>query len=181
MTAAVAPYRWSLDEFVRAWEAGVFSERAELIDGEVWPVPIGNWHGDTAARVLRALPNDDYRVTTASLPTADSLPDPDCWVRRASARGVRRLSERLWSWEPTDVVLVVEVADETLEHDLGVKAELYAGAGYPCYWVIAHEGVYEHREPSDAGFRSRLLHRPGEEVVDYSGGRIAVDDLLAPA
>jgi hypothetical protein len=181
VTVAVVPYRWRLEEFLRAWEAGVFAERVELIDGEVWPVPIGTWHGDTAARVVRALPNGDHLVTTASLPTSGSLPDPDCWVRRGAAGAVRQLSGRLWSWSPEDVVLVVEVADETVELDLGAKAALYAGAGYPCYWVVGRDGIYAHLDPSDAGSRTRRLHRPGEAVtVTYAGTEVEVDDLLAP-
>jgi hypothetical protein len=179
MTAVVSPHRWQLEEFVRAWEAGVFTDRVELIDGEIWPVPIGTWHGDAAARLLRALPDGDHLVTTSSLPTAGSLLDPDCWVRRAGARGVSQLSPPLWVWAPHDVVLVVEVSDETVEQDLGVKARLYARAGYPVYWVVTREGVYEHRDPSEAGYRARYLRRPGDWLpVDYASSRLAVTDLL---
>lgn len=182
MAVASTPYRWRLEEFVRAWEAGVFHARAELVDGEVWPVPIGTWHGDTAAKVLRALPNDQHLVTTASLPTADSLPDPDCWVRVATARPVAQLSERLTAWSPSDVVLVVEVADETIDQDLGPKAALYARGGYPCYWAVTRDGIYDHTEPSEGGYRTRVLHRPGERLtVTYADINLAVNELLAPA
>ena len=43
MSSTVAPYRWSVSEFLRAWEAGAFDNRVELINGEVWPVVIGDW------------------------------------------------------------------------------------------------------------------------------------------
>lgn len=37
-------------EIVReAWEAGAFDHRVELVEGEVWPVVIGDWHGETLA------------------------------------------------------------------------------------------------------------------------------------
>lgn len=180
MTTAATAYRWRLEEFIRAWEADVFVARAELVDGEVWPVSIGTWHGDTAARVLRALPNGDHQVTTSSLPTGSSLPDPDCWVRPASAQPRRRLSDRVCEWSPADVVLVVEVADETLEQDLGAKSVLYARAGYRCYWVVTHEGVYEHTDPTEVGYQVRHLRRPGESLNVYAGREIAVADLVAP-
>lgn len=181
MAVASTPYRWRLEEFLRAWEAGVFDGRTELVDGEVWPVPIGSWHGDTAARVVRVLPNHDHLVTTASLPTAGSLPDPDCWVRNAAAQPAARLSERLVSWSPADVLLVVEIADETIDQDLGPKAGLYARAGYRCYWAVTRHGVYVHTDPSDAGYRTRVLHPPGEHVrVPYASTEIPVNDLLAP-
>lgn len=180
VTTVATAYRWRLEEFLRAWEANVFVGRTELIDGEVWSVPIGTWHGDTAAKVLRALPDGGYVVTTSSLPTGGSLPDPDCWVRAKAADPVRQLSERLFEWNASDVVLVVEIADETLEQDLGAKAVLYARAGYPRYWVVTRDGVYEHEEPTEVGYRVRHLRRPGESlVVDYAGTQVAVDDLVA--
>jgi hypothetical protein len=182
MAVAPTPYRWRLEEFVRAWEAGVFESRTELIDGEVWPVPIGTWHGVTAARVIRALPNDDHLVTAESLPTVGSLPDPDCWVRPATAQPTAPLSERLNTWSPGDVLLVVEIADETLDQDLGPKAILYGQAGYRCYWAVTRHGVYVHTDPSDAGYRTRVLHPPGDGLpVPYAGIEIAVDDLLSPS
>lgn len=122
------PDHWRLEEFVLAWEAGAFQGRVELIDGAVWSVPIGQWHGDTSGRVLRAVPNKRFTVTTSSLPAGDSLPDPDCWVRRAEATPLAQVSRRLPRWSPTDVLLVVEVSDETLEHDLGRRAALIGPA-----------------------------------------------------
>ncbi|MGI8873159.1 MAG: hypothetical protein ACR2KP_02300 [Egibacteraceae bacterium] len=32
---ARADYRFTVEEFVRAWEAGAFSQRVELVDGQV--------------------------------------------------------------------------------------------------------------------------------------------------
>lgn len=86
MVVTTYAYRWSLDEFLLAWEAGAFDDRAELIEGEVWAVPIGPWHGRTSGRVVRALPNDRFEVVLSSLPAGDSLPDPDLL---GAARGRR--------------------------------------------------------------------------------------------
>lgn len=181
MTSHATAYQWRLEEFVKAWEADVFVERAELIDGEVWPVPIGTWHGDVAAGVLRALPNRDHQVSTSSLPTGGSLPDPDCWVRPSSAQPRRQLSDRLWEWAAADIALVVEISDETVEQDLGTKAVMYARAGYQCYWVVTRDGVYEHSGPSEVGYQVRNLRRPGDGLtVPYVGAEIAVEDLLGP-
>lgn len=173
-------YRWTTREFLRAWEAGVFEQRVELVDGEVWPVPIGLWHGDTTARLLRALPNDRFVVTTSSLPTSGSVPDPDCWVRASEAAPASAVSLRLAAWRADDVLLVVEVGDETVDADLGVKARLYAAAGYQVYWVVTRNGVVEHTEPSLAGYRAVSSFAPGDEVpVRYAGKALRVADLLA--
>src|SRR5688500_4385177 len=118
MSEAALVYRWSRSEFLRAWEAGAFDHRVELVNGEVWPVVIGYWHGDTVGQVMAALPRDGVRVTTMSLPTGESLPDPDCWVRRAGAEPVDKLGSKIAVWAPEDVLLVVEVSDETMLYDL---------------------------------------------------------------
>ena len=77
MTQSVETYRWSPSEFLRAWEAGAFDHRVELIEGEVWPVVIGPWHGKTNVRLMRMLPEVGVEITMATLPSGESLPDPD--------------------------------------------------------------------------------------------------------
>src|ERR1043165_7564168 len=129
MSQAALSYHWSRDAFVRAWGAGAFDNRVELVDVEVWPVVIGSWHGDTVGQLMASLPRAGVRLTTSTLPTGASLPDPDCWVRRADAEAVGTLGSRLHVWDPADVLLVVEVSDETVIQDLEIKARLYGRAG----------------------------------------------------
>jgi Uma2 family endonuclease len=179
MTRPVLAYRWSRSEFVRAWEAGAFDHRVELVDGEIWPVVIGSWHGDTVGQLMASLPRSGVRVTTATLPTGESLPDPDCWVRRADAEPIGTVGSRLSVWAAADVLLVVEVADETTIQDLNVKARLYGQAGYPVYWVVTQEAIYEHTGPISTGYRTRVEYRLGERIpVSYAGTDLAVDDLI---
>ncbi|MFC4107895.1 Uma2 family endonuclease [Micromonospora zhanjiangensis] len=180
MTQPVLAYRWSQSEFVRASEAGAFDHRVELVEGEIWPVVIGSWHGETVAQVLALLPRTGARLTTASLPTGGSLPDPDCWVRRADAEPIGTVGARLSVWDASDVLLVVEVADETMIQDLNVKTRLYGRAGYPVYWVVTQEAVYEHTGPISSGYRTRTEYLRGERIpVPYVATDLAVDDLIA--
>lgn len=179
MSAAPVQYRFTLDDFVLAWEAGAFSTRVELIEGEVWPVSIGPWHGDTTMRVARALPNQRFEVSQQSLASGGSLPDPDCWVRPRTATPGGRLSRRMVTWDAADVLLVVEVGDESENVDLGVKANVYSRAGYTCYWVVTPEAIYEHTGPTEFGYHQRTTYRRGQRVpVRYAGTDLAVDDLL---
>jgi hypothetical protein len=182
MTQSVLAYRWSQSEFVRAWEAGAFDHRVELVEGEIWPVVIGSWHGDTVGQLLALLPRTGVRVTTATLPTGGSLPDPDCWVRRADAESIGTVGSRLSIWNASDVLLVVEVADETTIQDLNVKAKLYGQAGYPAYWVVTQEAIYEHTGPISTGYRTRVEYLPGEHIsVPYASVVLAVDEVIAPS
>lgn len=182
MASAALTYRFTPEEFVRAWDAGAFSARVELVEGQVWPVAIGRWHGRTTGRITRALPNDRFVVTTESLITDDSVPDPDCWVCERDAQPTGRLGRRLTRWQPADVLLVVEVADETVAQDLGGKAAVYGRAGFGVYWVVTREGIFEHTAPTPQGYRIRTTYRPGEMIpVRHAAAELAVDDLLAPA
>jgi hypothetical protein len=180
MTQATLAYHWTQEDFLRAWEAGAFRHRVELVNGEVWPVVIGAWHGKTAGRVTRALPGDGVEVTAATLPSGDSLPDPDCWVQRGDAKPLRSLGSKLEVWDPADVHLVVEVSDDTMLHDLQIKARLYGKAGYPVYWVVTKEAIYEHTEPYPGGYHNRREYTPGERIpVRYAESDLAVTDLIA--
>ncbi len=57
---------------------------------------------------------------------------------------------------PPDLDLIVEVSDSTLDHDLSPKAQLYARAGIPEYWVIDINSrrIHQHREPTAVGCAS---------------------------
>ena len=183
VNAAVPNYRWSAEEFLRAWEAHAFAARVELVEGEVWPVVIGDWHGDAVFRLAGLLGNLGLAGTTATLPSSTSLPDPDLWLRRPGALPSGTLGSRLSTWSSSDVLLVVEVSDETLVADLTTKARLYGSAGWPLYWVVSREAVHVHSEPHAQGYRFRVESRRGDRLpVPGVDVEIAVDELIgAPA
>jgi Uma2 family endonuclease len=181
VSTTVPSYRWSTSEFLRAWEAGAFDHRVELVEGEIWPVVIGDWHGDTVFRLARMLGNLGLVGTTATLPSGTSLPDPDCWVRREGAEPSGTVGSRLSTWRPADVLLVVEVSDEALMADLTTKARIYGSAGWPVYWVVSPEAVYVHSEPHAQGYRLRQEYRAGDQLpVGYADVLLPVDQLLSP-
>ncbi|MEU1957764.1 Uma2 family endonuclease [Nocardia sp. NPDC019304] len=132
-------------------------------------------------RIARELPTKGVEVTSETLPTAQSLPDPDCWVLRADADQVDSIGTEIAVWDPADVLLVIEISDETVMQHLGVKAKLYGQAGYSTYWVVTRTVIYEHTEPIPTGYRTRKEYRPGDRIpVHHADTTIAVDDLLFP-
>jgi hypothetical protein len=180
MSQTVPNYRWSVSEFVRAWEAGAFEHRVELIEGELWPVLIAGWHGRAVGNVTYLLRRyGKALVSTATLPSGDSLPDPDCWVQRPDARPREVLGSRMEVWAPDDVLLVVEVSDATKLADLMTKARIYGSAGYAVYWVVTEDAIYEHTEPTAGGYRHRTEYRSGEKLpLAYAGVELSVDELI---
>lgn len=62
---------------------------------------------------------------------------------------------------PTDVYLIIEVADTTVERDLGGKANLYSAAGILDYWVlnVSARQLHVFRDPSPDGYQRQLILR----------------------
>ncbi len=84
----------------------------------------------------------------------------------------------------SDVRLVVEISHTTLTFDRTVKAQLYARAGIPEYWIVDLEGrrLLVHREPREGQYRSVLAFGGDEHVSPLAapGSGLAVKDALPP-
>ena len=181
MSVTSVAYRWSVREFLRAWEAGAFDHRVERVEGEVWPVRRGSWDGDNQAMIARLLWAPGVRVSTSTLDvgSTDSLPGPDCFVRRADATPIGTRGTRLQVWNPADVHLVVEISDDSVLVDLNTKARLYGRAGYGVYWVVTKEAIFEHTSPTPQGYRTRTEYRPGDDIpLAYAGTTLSVAEIL---
>ena len=90
---------------------------------------------------------------------------------------------------PTAALLIVEVSDTTLAYDTTTKAELYATAGVPEYWVLDVTGrqLFVFRDPQPlaaalgaVAYQSRVTLFPTDAVTPLHAPNvtIAVADLL---
>ena len=163
--------RFTIDEFDTMVEHGVFDDRRdvrlELIYGEILEMtPPGPPHEDTIDLLTRWSTNntseDEVRVriqNSVGIPEIDSVPMPDvAWVREQSYRQGRP--------QPSDVLLLIEVASSSLEYDRGVKARLYAAAGIQDYWIVNLRDlcVEVYREPLNDDFREKRTYQIGEQI-----------------
>ena len=135
--AVAAGRRFTVDEYLALGAAGILAkeERVELLDGEIiCMAPIGNrhlnsvdWSGDLIRESIgrRAM----VRVQGSIQLDDATMPEPDIAVIRR--RSVNDIAPVL----PSDVYLLVEVADSSLEFDLGEKLARYAAAGIPEVWI----------------------------------------------
>jgi len=178
--------RFTLSQYERMVESGAFAgefhQRVELIRGEIRQMnPIGHPH----TVVVDFLTAWSFRVSaleklvriqeTVYLPTSDSAPEPDVvWA-----------VEKRYTNHPqgSDVLLLVEVADTSLRIDCGEKAQLYAEAAVPEYWVVDIEGreLIVHRKPAKDGYgeKQRLT---GDGIVSPQcdpEAQLKVSDLFA--
>lgn len=84
---------------------------------------------------------------------------------------------------PKTAVLVVEVAQSSLEYAWQVKGLLYADANIPEYWLVNLEErcVEVYRDPTpEIGYRWRRIYTPGETLscLQKPDSPINVSDLL---
>jgi Uma2 family endonuclease len=162
-------------EFERLVDAGVFDdERVELLGGAIVEMsPQHPRHAATVARLNKILTRiaGDQLELRPQLPLAasdDSLPEPDFALVPLGDHDHAH---------PSHALLVVEVADSSLRKDRLLKAELYAHAGVPEYWIVnlADRAVEVHTNPRDGIYSKvrsvepdaaiRLVALPDVEVL----------------
>lgn len=172
---------------MRMAEAGIFTDddAVELIRGQIVEMsPENSPHRVCIAKINRVLvqrlTGANYFVQPQSTLPLDAynLPEPDLAVLCGTP-------DDLMQGE-LDAVLVVEVADTSLERDRTVKQSLYAQAGIPTYWLVnlRDRTVEVYQEPDGDTYRERRT-RDADDPVSLPVGEVAsvtVADLLpAPA
>jgi len=185
MSVQVERRHFSITEYKRMAETGILSEddRVELIEGEVVEMsPIGSRHA-ACVRRLDALFNQ--RLGGAAQVSAQnpiliddySQPEPD--IALLEPRGDYYSEEHPAA---RDVLLVVEVADTSVEYDRQVKAPLYARAGIGEMWLVnLQEDVLEvYTRAENGAYRDRKLLKKGDSVTltAIPGFTVNIKDIL---
>jgi Uma2 family endonuclease len=131
--------RFTLAEYHKLAELGFFGEddHIELINGEIIQmVAKGKAHETCLRKLLKELPRlvGDRATLQSQAPIIllpNSEPEPDFAILK------NRSDDYLFGHpEPADTLLVIEVADSSLNYDRDVKIPLYAKAGIADYWII---------------------------------------------
>ena len=176
--------RFTVEEYHRMAQSGILApdERVELIRGVIRKMsPKNRAHVIAAALVHDAL-RDALKELASVYPEAplvaeelDSEPQPDVMV-------CSNPDTRAYGTARTRPLLIVEIADSSVEYDLKEKASLYATAGIPEYWVVnLVDRVLEvFRHPAQGIYETRLRLRPGEHVSPeaWPGKALDVSALL---
>ncbi len=158
MTVLAAKHFITAAEFTRMGEAGIFAEdeRLELIEGEIVEMsPIGRRHAGRVRFLINLLTRmlgDDEAVIDAQDPVVLgdlSEPQPDLALLKPRADYYADEHPR-----PSDVLLLIEVADSSLAYDREVKVPIYARYGVPEVWIADLEGgaVEVYRRPTAEGY-----------------------------
>ncbi len=182
-----AARQFTVDEYHRMIEAGILSEndRVELLDGWILEMsPIGPPHATSVSLVAAALqdvlPVGWHLRTQAPITLENGEPEPDVTIVRG---GIRDYVTHHPS--ATDVALLVEVADASIQYDRLQKRSQYAAAGIPEYWIVnlIDRRLEVFRDPAPGGDYQVTKNIAADGVVELIiDGRpispLAVADLL---
>ena len=126
-------------EYHRMGEVGILGERdrVELIEGELVAMsPIGSYHHGTVNQLTHSLVHavGDRAIVSVQGPVRlDDLsePEPDFALLKPRPDFYRDAHA-----QPADVLLLIEVADTSLNYDRAVKRMLYARHAIPELWIV---------------------------------------------
>jgi len=171
MTTAFTPTRTRIttNRYQMMVARGVLTkyDRIELIDGDMLDMaPIGLKHSAITSRLTELFVLAVAGAATVVVGGPVNLgefsePQPDLMLLK---RRADFYSGKIP--EAPDVLLLIEVSDNSLAFDQGAKQNLYARYGVPEYWVVDVEGrrVVTHREPRADGY-VRTLEFAGSDTV----------------
>jgi Uma2 family endonuclease len=154
--------RWTVQDYHRLSELGILdpNEPTELIAGQITLMAAkGTSHVTSLYLLANAL--RDRVGSTALIRTQDPIqlddfsePEPDLAIVRGTVLDYAQRHPR-----PSDIYLVVEVADSTLKHDCETKDKIYAQAGITDYWVldVKNRRLHIFRVPTPTGYTSHLI------------------------
>lgn len=165
------PAKFTLDHYEHMIAVGAFDEpyniSVELLHGEIIMMsPIGEPHSlaviemtDWSYQVVD-LKKVMIRVQTAlRMSMAGSEPEPDlAWVNRKAQLDKPPESD--------DVLLVLEVAESSLEIDRTEKLAIYAKAGITDYWIVnlIDKQIEVYRQPLNQAYQEKGIYRDDQKV-----------------
>jgi Uma2 family endonuclease len=158
--------RFTAAEFLHMVEAGAFDDmNVELVEGELQRMPpAGNSHsrrhGSVAFRLMSAVGEALVRIEAGVQIDDGNILGPDVALLTRAVAEDGPL--------PVDsVALAVEVAESSIDRDLGVKRLLYAGAGIPHYWVVDGKRFVTHvfERPVDGDYSALQLVSFGKPLA----------------
>ena len=141
--------RFSVEEYHRMGEAGILhpDERIELIDGVLKQMsPIGSQHAACVSKLMNLLlpplqgrtfkrgsatALSSVRVQNPIVLDDNTEPEPDLAIVRQRDDDYSAAHP-----QPNDILIVIEVADTTLEYDRTMKLLRYAQANIPEVWIV---------------------------------------------
>ena len=185
MSQQLAKHWISVDEYERMGQAGIFADyaRLELLEGEIYEMsPIGSLHAACVKYLsaqLNHLFNGKFIVSTQDPIRLNdfSEPQPDIALLRWRDDFYRHAHPT-----PDDVLLVIEVADSTVETDRSYKIPLYAQSGIAEAWLVnlPEEQIELFATPVNGVYQTNITFKRNDEAQSQTTKDliVAVSDVL---
>jgi len=175
------PSQWhcSTQQYLRMIETGVLgpADRVELIDGVITPMsPSGPAHTNAVMQLNELFSPLIGRMKLLVQGTVNlgdgQIFDPDFALLRIRNEGYAQRHA-----EPADILLIIEVADTSLQKDRQVKQRVYARSGIADYWIadLDRKAMIVHREPEGEAYNRIETSHVGQTVTP-----LAAPDLSLP-
>ncbi len=153
---------WTVEDYHRMAEAGIFGaeERVELLEGKIiWMIAKGTAHRSAVGRTDYLFKNRLVNRAWVSIQEPVKLnersePEPDVAVVK-----IDPLDYADHHPTPSEVYLIIEVADSSLKLDCETKSKAYSKAGIIDYWVldVVSRQLHVFRQPADDGYQSEEI------------------------
>ncbi|WP_377475246.1 MAG: Uma2 family endonuclease [Microcoleus anatoxicus] len=168
MSVQTQKWLFTVQEYHLMSDAGVFAnERVELIEGEIIQMAaIGTRHASSVKRLTRcfSLIPEDLATLGVQDPiqlTEKTEPQPDVVLLQPRADYYATAHP-----VPSEVLLLVEVADSTVDNDRNIKVPIYARSGIQEVWLwdLEVNCLEVYRNPTANGYTSIQKFERGEMV-----------------
>ncbi|MDC0834639.1 Uma2 family endonuclease [Geitlerinema sp. CS-897] len=175
----------TVEDYHRMAEAGILhpDERVELLDGEILQMsPIGRRHAAYVLRIANQLKDELGSRTFIDVQNPVVLndysePQPD--IVLLPPREDFYIETGVLA---SDVYLVVEVAESTLEFDRTEKLPRYALAEIPEVWIVDTNAnrIEMYRNPIEGKYQSSQILNRGDRlsILAFSNREIELNTLL---
>jgi len=181
------PYirHFSVDEYHKMGELGIFSEdeRIELINGVIIKMsPIGSEHAATVKKLNQIFSNilspNEATIGIQDPVILDDGTEPQPDISILKPRDDTYAFEHPHS---NDILLIVEVADTSVDDDCLIKLPKYAESSIPEVWLVnipeRKIDVYQHPigNKANAGYKIRIEYREADTVTSQAFPEIKID------
>ena len=185
MSVQLEHWVFSVDEYHCMLETGILTEddHVELIEGEIVKMsPIGSRHVACVNRLnglLNRKVGQDVIVSVQNPFRLDDYSEPEPDIALVKPRD-DFYAQSLAT--PADLLLIIEVADTSVEVDRRVKLPLYVRASIPEVWLVnlPEDRVETHSEPVNGVYQKVRVLKRGETVPSESIPKLvlSVDEIL---
>ena len=187
-TLQVSRRLFSVHEYHLMARAGILCEddRVELIDGEIVEMaPIGSRHAARVDWLTRVFTSKLGEVVIVRVQNPIGLgernePQPNITLLRPRPDFYANAHP-----SPEDILLVIDVADSSLDYTRGVKVPLYARAEVAETWLmdLVADHIELYRQSREGQYRQVIYATRGEQISPQAFPNVvlSVDELLGPS